>query len=115
MTPSPEWEARQARIKEQQAQRAKEYKRDRRKKIAAKVVGWTIGVLIALVLATLIFQLIVWNLGIVGLLTALGFSVSKIGFWTAFGGLFAWSAVGSLIHGGSSSGVTTINNLRTKS
>jgi 1,4-dihydroxy-2-naphthoate octaprenyltransferase len=88
-------ERRNREYKEQIAARKKE----RRKAVATKVVCWTIGVVLALVLATVAFQLLVWNLGIVGLATALGASVSKISFWTALGGLFAWSAVGGLLHG----------------
>lgn len=112
MTPSPEWEARQARIKEQQEERAKAARRERRKELAVKVGTTIVGFIIALVAVTLVFQLLVWNLGIVGLLTALGASVSKIGFWTAFGGLFAWAAVGSLIHGGrAATAAPVVNNI----
>ena len=42
------------------------------------------------------FQVITWNLGVVGLADALGSNVSKISYWTAVGALFVYGMIRNL-------------------
>lgn len=50
----------------------------------AALVGFTGLILLGGVFGGIIF-LLGWNLGVVGVVAALGGSVAKIGYWTAFG------------------------------
>lgn len=89
-------ESRADRILREREERAKSIRKQnkarRRKALAAKVASYGIagvGILVALValilLSALIFKVFAWNLGVVGLVTALGGSASKISFGTAVG------------------------------
>jgi ABC-type uncharacterized transport system fused permease/ATPase subunit len=88
-------EARAKAMKKRQRQAALE-------KVGTFVVG-AIGVVIAaaiLIIAIgVIFQLLVWNLGVVGLVAACGGTVGKISLTTAIGAVLLGSWIGQILSG----------------
>lgn len=111
MTPTPLEERRAERLAAIKAQR----RRNKTKKyltyagIGALIAGAVVGVC---VLAAVVFQVILWNLGVVGLTAACGASVAKIGFWTAFGGVFLGTYLSGLLHGSASTVSNTTNKIK---
>jgi hypothetical protein len=66
-------------------------------------VGIAGAIFVGLLVGALVFQGIVWNLGVVGLAAACGATVAKIGFWTGFGAVFLTTTLKSIISGTDSS------------
>lgn len=99
-------EARMARIEQERKDRIEANKRRERKAKREKWlvrgiagVGIAVAIFVGLIVAALVFQGLVWNLGVVGLAAACGAAVSKIGFWTAFGAVFLTTTLKSIISG----------------
>lgn len=91
-------QARAERAERFRAQRRAERRRELKQKAA--LVGAGAFVVAALfMLAALVFQVVLWNLGVVGLAAALGASVGEISFLTALGGLLVVSTLRSIISG----------------
>lgn len=66
---------------------------------AAVTVAFLALVAALYALSGLFFSAVVWNLGVVGLVGAVGGSVSKIGFWTGVAAVFVIGVVTRLLHG----------------
>lgn len=67
--------------------------------VLGKIFLAVIAIVVILSLAALLFQLVVFNLGVVGLAAAFGATVSKISFGTALGGIFVLSALRNVFSG----------------
>jgi hypothetical protein len=63
------------------------------------IVGVSLLVLGALALGALFFKYLTWNLGVVGLASALGATVHKISFATALGAVFLLTTLRSILTG----------------
>ena len=79
--------------------RARKERRDTWLVRGAIGVGVVAAIFAAIALGAVIFQAFVWNLGVVGLAAACGATVSKIGFWTAFGAVWLTTTLKSIISG----------------
>ena len=90
----------------QRQERLASIKKQRRKRVVEKALGGVGlvlgGALIAavlIVLGAVVFQLVVWNLGVVGLVAACGGSVGKISLATAIGAVLLGAYVSQLLSG----------------